>query len=302
MAYFHNDPEQFRDAIDITYNHTGVSTRIIEKDYYVTMILRLLSLRIPQVVFKGGTSLSKCHRIINRFSEDIDIAIDSTLTQGQRKKFKDTILEIVDELGLEIANLDIIRSRRDFNRYEILFTSVLPFADDALKPYVYMETVFSSVAFPNVILPVYNYIGHMMESEAPQLIKRYALDPFPMKVQGIDRTFIDKVFAVCDYYMSGRTQGHSRHLYDIHKILAKIPQDERFRHLVHEVREVRKKMVACPSAQDKVNISSLIMQIVSEEAYKSDYNTITTQLLEEQISYETVIHSLIAIGNSHMFD
>lgn len=48
----------------------------LDKDYYVTMILRELSERQNFIVFKGGTSLSKCHKAIKRFSEDIDITID----------------------------------------------------------------------------------------------------------------------------------------------------------------------------------------------------------------------------------
>ena len=49
--------------------------------YYVTMILKLLAQVEPGCVFKGGTSLSKCHHVIDRFSEDIDITFSNTLTQ-----------------------------------------------------------------------------------------------------------------------------------------------------------------------------------------------------------------------------
>ena len=70
MAYLHSDREQFRDAIDLAYEQTGVMVQAIEKDYYVTMLLRLLAQRMPYIVFKGGTSLSKCHKVIRRFSED----------------------------------------------------------------------------------------------------------------------------------------------------------------------------------------------------------------------------------------
>ena len=52
---------------------------------------------------------------------------------------------------------------------------------------------------------------------------------FEMKVQGIDRTLADKVFAVCDYYLQGKVAKHSRHLYDIYKLLPLVPQDENFR-------------------------------------------------------------------------
>lgn len=302
MAYLHSDREQFKEAIDLTYTHTGVATQIIEKDYYVTMILRLLAQKIPHAVFKGGTSLSKCHRVINRFSEDIDISIDTSLSQGQRKRFKEAVVEIVDELGLTIENLNDTRSRRDFNRYEIPFTSVLPFANDALKPYVYMETVFSSLSFPNVVMPVHNYIGSMMEKEAPELIEGFGLSPFDMKVQGIDRTLIDKVFAICDYYLEKKTQGHSRHLYDIYKLLPRVPQNESFKHLVGEVRNVRKDMSVCPSAQEGVSVPKLIEQIMHEEVYKSDYIAITDHLLEERISYDTAVSALSVLMENHMFE
>ena len=43
MAYLHSDREQFRDAIDLAYEQTGVMVQAIEKDYYVTMLLRLLA-------------------------------------------------------------------------------------------------------------------------------------------------------------------------------------------------------------------------------------------------------------------
>ncbi len=43
MEYLHNNKEQFQDAIELAYEQTGIMTQAIEKDYYVTMLLRLLS-------------------------------------------------------------------------------------------------------------------------------------------------------------------------------------------------------------------------------------------------------------------
>ena len=100
MGYLHDDREQFQDAIEITYEQTGIMPQIIEKGYYVTMLLRVLAEKIPYIVFKGGTSLSKCHKVIKRFSEDIDITIDMLLSQGQKKRFKQVIVETAEELGL----------------------------------------------------------------------------------------------------------------------------------------------------------------------------------------------------------
>ena len=87
MAYLHSDREQFRDAIDLAYEQTGVMVQAIEKDYYVTMLLRLLAQKMPYIVFKGGTSLSKCHKVIRRFSEDIDITFKEHIGESRRKKF-----------------------------------------------------------------------------------------------------------------------------------------------------------------------------------------------------------------------
>ena len=62
------------------------------------------------------------------------------------------------------------------------------------------------------ILPVHSYIGDMMIEEAPEEIKNFRLDHFEMKVQGLDRTLVDKVFAICDYYMQDTVKKHSWHV------------------------------------------------------------------------------------------
>lgn len=86
MVYLHENKEEFRNAVNLASEYFHILPVVAEKDYYVTMILRELSKRQNFVVFKGGTSLSKCYKVIKRFSEDIDITIDSKLSQGQRKK------------------------------------------------------------------------------------------------------------------------------------------------------------------------------------------------------------------------
>ena len=87
--FLHEDRELFEDVIKATAEVQQRPVAIVEKDYYITMILKLLSEEAPGCVFKGGTSLSKCHHVIDRFSEDIDIAFSDNLTQGQRKNLKD---------------------------------------------------------------------------------------------------------------------------------------------------------------------------------------------------------------------
>lgn len=302
MAFLHNDKEQFSDAINLTAYQTGVMAQAVEKDYYVSLILRKLAQRIPFIVFKGGTSLSKCHGVIKRFSEDIDITIDTEITQGQKQRVKSAIVEIAAELDMVVTNLNETHSRRDYNRYIIAYSSVLPTASDAVQSAVLLETSFKTVSFPTVELPVRSYIGTMMESEAPDLIKDFELEPFSMKVQGLDRTLADKIFAICDYYMLNTVQKHSRHLYDIHMLLPLVPLDENFRELMRDVREDRKASPVCVSAQGEVDIPAVLQQIIKENVYRSDYNNLTTQLLEEPIAYETVIDSLRQVAAPLTFD
>ena len=106
MEFLHKDRQLFRESIDVTVYQTGISAEAVEKDYYVTMILKYLAEKLDFIVFKGGTSLSKCHNVIKRFSEDIDLTIDTSLSQGQKRRVKTAIIEIVDLMGLEIINLE----------------------------------------------------------------------------------------------------------------------------------------------------------------------------------------------------
>lgn len=301
MEFLHNDKETFSQAINLVTNKNGIRPEIVEKDYYVTMILRLLSERLPFIVFKGGTSLSKCHKAIKRFSEDIDITIDTTISQGQKKKVKEAIEEVSAMLGLSIPNIDKTRSRRDYNRYEIEYNPIDELDDVAVLPAVILETSYTAISFPVSELPVHNYIGDMMVEEAPDYIEKYALSPFTMKVQDISRTLADKVFAICDYYLQNKTEKHSRHLYDIYKLLPHVPQDDSFKKLVKEVRQVRALSPVCPSAKQDVDVVDLLKRIVSENVYKSDYENITENLLEEELNYETVIPALKQIAENGMF-
>lgn len=245
--------------------------------------------------------MPKCYKVIKRFSEDIDITIDKKISQGEMKKMKTAIKDIAEELNLPIPNIDETRSRRSYNRYILEYDSVLGQKDDAIQTAVLMETSFVEVSFPTVVLSVHSYIGDMMSEEAPDQIENNNLDLFDMKVQGIDRTLADKVFAVCDYYLQDRVKKHSRHLYDVYKLLSVVPLDDNFRKLVYDVRLERAKTSICPSAQSEVDVQELLNLIIEKEIYKDDYESITVKLLEETVSYEETIKSLKKIVESGMF-
>ena len=302
MAWLHENKEEFRNAVLFAADQNRLAPAAVEKDYYVTLILKGLRERLPFIVFKGGTSLSKCYKVISRFSEDIDVTIDTKLSQGQMGKVKDSIKAVSEELGLAIPNIDETRSRRSYNKYLLAYDSVIEMLNDNLQPMIILETSFAEVSFPTVILPVHSYIGDMMETEAPEMVELYGLQTFEMKVQGIDRTMIDKFFAICDYYMKGDVRRHSRHIYDIYKLLPMVPLSDDLKKLVKEVREVRAKNVTiCHSAQPGVDVPSVLMEIVEKEIYRADYESVTSRILEEQIPYDTAIGAIRKIAASGLF-
>ena len=122
----HNNKDLFEQVILRTADDLGINPAIIEKDYYVTLFLKEIVKVYPDIIFKGGTSLSKCHKLIHRFSEDIDLNIDTENkpTEGQRKKLKEAIVSVIDSLGFTLTNPEDVRSRRSYNKYIVDYETV----------------------------------------------------------------------------------------------------------------------------------------------------------------------------------
>lgn len=299
----HNDKELFREVVISTAEELGLVVPIVEKDYYVTMILKMLSLECPECVFKGGTSLSKCHHVIDRFSEDIDIAFSDKLSQGMRKHLKnDIIAGISDALGMPILDWDNARSRRDYNCYTFSFNPLEGYVTEGrLIPGVKMEVSLALLSFPTVKLPVESYVYQYLSKENMDIVGEFKLYPFVMNVQGIDRTLVDKVFAICDYYLQGKTKRYSRHIYDIYMLSPMVELNGDFKELVKQVREVRSEMSICPSAVQGVDVAELLNEIIEKEVYKEDYFDITTYFQNHPVSYESAIEAVRTIVESGVF-
>lgn len=302
--FLHEDKELFREVIVATAEDLGIVVPIVEKDYYVTMILKILSEEQSDCVFKGGTSLSKCHHAIERFSEDVDISFSNRLTQGMRKHLKDdTIAGISKKLAMPIMDWENARSRRDYNCYTFSYEPIEGYVTQGqLILGVKMEVSLASLSFPTVQLPVGSYIYQFLEKENMDIVDEYNLHPFTMNVQDIDRTLADKVFALCDYYLQGKTKRYSRHIYDIYMILPKVSQDDKFKQLVQQVREHRSEMDICPSAKKDVHIPALLKEIIEKEVYKTDYKEITTYFQNHPVEYDTAIMAVKEIAESGMFE
>lgn len=296
--YLHDDRELFAEIIYQVEDFTGRAAAIVEKDYYVTLILRFLAHNLSNIVFKGGTSLSKGYRAINRFSEDIDITFDEHIGQARRKKLKNNyIKEISEKLNMPIANWNETQSDRDYNAYFFTYKSIRGL-DERILDSVKLETALGSYAFPTETVKIGNYIGEFLKAKGRyDLEKRFFLDEFDMKLQTIDRTFIDKIFALCDYYLQRKSKRYSRHLYDIYKLSDKINFNEQFEMLFRDVRLHRKMMTICPSAKDGVNLPEVIRGFCHDDFYREDYNMITSYFADDHVMYDDCIEKMMEIAN-----
>ncbi len=292
--YLHKeDKELFHDIIVTVSERSGIEESIVEKDYYVTMILKELTFRNPDVVFKGGTSLSKAYQAIERFSEDIDITFEEHIGEERRKKIKYNLIEPISEvLGLPIENWDKVESDKDYNHYDFLYDSIISAEKNVLRPYVKLETALMTYSYPTEEREITSIVYEYLKDTDPDIINEFELTPFVMKTQSLVRTFIDKLFAVCDYYMNGKAVRNSRHLYDIYKLRPWIAIDDQFRGLVKEVRRQRADMniKIAPSARENVDIFKVAEKIVQTEFYSRDYEQSTMKLINDTVSYGEVIN------------
>ena len=139
-------------------------------------------------------------------------------------------------------------------------------------------------------------------TEQEDLAEEFDLMPFEIITQGIERTLIDKVFAICDYYLSNKVDQHSRHLYDIYKIMEYTMLNTSLAGLVQEVRSLREPLPVCPSAKTGVCINDILTEIVDKEIYRNDYETITSRFLFTYLPYETAIDGIKEIISRGYFD
>lgn len=295
--YLHNDKESFKEMVDQVATKNNIAPEIVEKDYYVTLILRLLSDKLDNIVFKGGTSLSKGFHVINRFSEDIDVTFNEHIGESRRKKLKYNVLKVIsEELSLPISNWSSIQSNRDYNAYFFEYHSVFDFDEDKMPQYVKLETALGSYSFPTEVVEIKNYIGDYLDEHGKnEYSKQFMLDKFSMKLQSLERTYIDKVFALCDYFIEGKSKRYSRHLYDIYMLTPLMKFDDNFKLLIEEIRLHRKNMPNCHSAQDDVSINRLITKFCVNEFYKEDYLSITNYFTSHPVEYKLVIENILEL-------
>ena len=291
MRWYKNNKTEWKEIIDAVSTELKRNPLMVEKDTIQSMFLYKLSLCELPFVFKGGTSLSKAFDLIDRFSEDIDLSMSRNVTAKEKKQSKEIIISIAKELGLTLKNPDKIQSRYDYNKYIFEYESF--YSVDKLE--LLVETSYYQISYPVVNHRVYSFIEKFCHKNNLTLPIEFDAALFNMNVQSLERTFIDNVFAVCDYKIQNMMARDSRHLYDIAKILPNINLDDNLKEIVKAVRLDRSKSKNNPSANSKYNINEMLKDIIETRFYESDYKNITLKLLYDKISYDDVIKNGIEI-------
>lgn len=215
----HSDIAAFELIIDEVANSSGVRRDVLEKDYYVTLMLKELADRSHQgyAYFKGGTALYKALRSIRRFSEDIDLTVyvEDCPTPSQAKK------------RLENASLKfncLPKGETEENRkgsitclyvYDSLYQLD---ENDALQRFgkVKVEATSFTVSEPTQGIEIAPHLYELCGEDRRKILREnYGVQPFTVQTISLERIFIDKVFAAEFYYVRNEYFDVAKHIYDL---------------------------------------------------------------------------------------
>ncbi len=220
---------------------TGMIEQAVEKDWWVTQTLRLIFSMscATHLVFKGGTSLSKGWNLIDRLSEDIDLALDRSylgfdkpMTSSQVYKlrkashkfistlFFDELKAKFSEAGFENISIQLLHIKdidQDPIIIEINYPSVTG-QSDYLHPRVLVEIGSRSLREPFTVQTFTSMVG---EHYAGRL---FADKNMSIPIVNPERTFLEKIFLLHEEFQKQthkiRVNRLSRHLYDLEKLMA----------------------------------------------------------------------------------
>lgn len=219
----HEDKDVWLELVHITADHFAIPAVYVEKDYWVTWVLRNLSLSVfrDRLIFKGGTSLSKAHKLIHRFSEDIDLAAHVTGMSGsQVKQFirdaEATLVEGLNYIPNHPAESKHGSFRKTWHNYPRLIAGDFAQASPQLLLEINAFTTpepFSPMLIKTLIAEALMQLGHTT------LAERYGLVGFSVNVLNIERTVAEKIMGLVrasrekapDVALKSRI----RHIYDL---------------------------------------------------------------------------------------
>ena len=221
----HLDRGAFRVLIDTIHERTGYREDVLEKDYYVTLILKELADKqangLP-AYFKGGTALYKALKTTNRFSEDIDLSVD--VREAASRTQSDKWLE---QATKKYSGLVRDKAAGRTNRSEIIsvydYEPVAVYdADDALQRFgkLKIEATSFTISEPVESMEIAPMLYELASQEEKHILEsQYQVSPFQIKTISLERAFIDKLFAA-EAYTRKSNEAHrafeaAKHIYDL---------------------------------------------------------------------------------------
>lgn len=312
--------EELELVIQNTSDKLSMSNAIVEKDLWVCMILKYLFKDFKYkdaIVFKGGTSLSKVYKLIERFSEDIDLALDWKLLGYKSKepyedrsntkqlKFNDKLNEdtkifLRDEFLPVLENdfKDVLRGKDykfyidEFDGQTICFDYPKNHKDSSILQVIRLEIGSLAEPIPASRRKIKTYIEEVYPEVFDENIQVLAVDSL--------RTFYEKITIL--HREANRVNGnyptrYSRHFYDVYKMLLTDIKEKSFDNLdlLKAVIEFKKKFYACNWAKYDDIMEGNIKLIPSDEAletFSKDYDSMKNMLFGEKISFDRIISSV----------
>lgn len=231
-------PEQRLNIFTQTGVKTGLPAFAVEKDWWVTQLLRIVfNLSYADaLVFKGGTSLSKGYGLIQRFSEDIDLAIDRAFFKREGKLSRSQINKLRRMSAKFISTIFIgdIISAIEQEQLPIISIGVEPYKDsdtdplriymtyeplmqksDYLPPRILLEISCRSLREPCENVPVQSLVDSTFKG------KTFGQSPFYVRTVEPRRTFLEKICLLHEEWQKKniRVERLSRHLYDLERLM-----------------------------------------------------------------------------------
>ncbi|SHK71617.1 nucleotidyl transferase AbiEii/AbiGii toxin family protein [Epilithonimonas mollis] len=224
----HHNKKLFEQAIRFTADKLKIRSIYVEKDYWVTLALYKINLNNigKYVVFKGGTALSKCYKLIERFSEDIDLVIlrnENETDSRMKAKLKEVSLAIEDELP-EIE-IDGITRKMGMNRKTAhSYTKLFKGDFGQVRDFIVLESSWLGNHEPFSKRKIQSLIGETLERENQlETVNNFEIQAFEMNVLEPSRTICEKIMSLVKFsYTENPIQDFKnkiRHPYDLHQLL-----------------------------------------------------------------------------------
>ena len=266
----------------------------IEKDWYISDVLKLfLELKNEDrfFIFSGGTSLSKGHRKIQRFSEDIDMRISSTkeIDRKERRNIRNEVLEVFRKHPLFTVQEKSIEIHNESKQISFLISYPKLYENAALRNDIKIELNFEKLT----LNPEEKYIQSLIH----KLAKNDEFISIPCI--SLVETAVNKLSALAWRVKNIKTQEPEimRHLHDLSALESDVLGYKNFSNLLKEVWEIDKNRgLQEKDLQLKESLDHLYSEFSNNLKYKKDYDEFVSSMYygkkQDRISFEQAMKSL----------